>query len=305
MDHQRIFEVKSATKQNFGALWLSNFEANRNRIRNAQGVSALFEKMPGVPALVVGAGPSLDKNLQYLRAAAGKAVIICVDTILKGLVDEGVEPDFVMTLDPQPDIGNFFHGVDTLKKILVAPTIAHPRALEVWRGDVVFYNKYAPDIPQLVKIASEDPNLGYLIPGGSVLTVGLDLAFRMGTNPIGFAGQDLSYLPGAAYSSNTIYAGMEQDEFLREKGDVIVKDKDIFGREVLTQKSLFVTKQWMEWAFTNWKRKQPADFYNLTEGGIVSKSCKVMPLSEWMARFLKEEKNIGWNIKKALRKKRR
>lgn len=304
IDYQRLFEVKRATIRNFAGLWTANFEANRSAIARSPGVAAMFEKFPGVPSLVVGAGPSLDKNIQWLSMARGRALVICVDAIFAGLAEEGAEPSIVVTLDPQPDVARFFAGAPSKGKILAAPTIIHPDTLAAWEGEVVFYNKFAPDIPALVRIAAENPALGYLIPGGSVLTVGLDLAFRMGANPIGFLGQDLSILPGGpAYSSRVAGGRGDAGGFLH--GDDVVTDVDIFGREALTRKSLFITKQWMEWAFTTWKRKNgPADFYNLTEGGIVSNHCRVAALSEWIMTAPKGKRNIGWALKKALRRKR-
>lgn len=306
VDHQRLHEVKAATKANFGALWVANFKANIGAIGRSASVTSLFEKFEDIPALAIGAGPSLDKNIQWVKAAVGKAIIIGVDTNLTKLESAGINPNFVMCLDPQPDIANFFYGVDTTKKTLIAPTIIHPNALEAWKGEVVFYNKFAPDIPQLVQIAKQNPATGYLVPGGSVLTVGLDLAFKMSSNPIGFAGQDLSYpASGPAYSSDTLYKNLGYKElFSHQLGDM-VEDVDIFGNTVATKKSLFITKQWMEWAFETWKRKNRADYYNLTEGGIVTKNCEIMTLAEWVTRFCKEKKNFDWAIKKALRKKRR
>ncbi len=305
VDAKRLFEVKSTTVSNFGRLWTANYEANRSFISRYPGVVSLFERFNGVPAIVVGAGPSLDKNIRWLPPAQDRALIIGVDTILAGLENAGVKPTIAVTLDPQPDIARLFTGVNTTGRLLVAPTIAHPTTLEAWKGEIAFYNKYAPDIPQLTKIAQANPGAGYLIPGGSVLSIGLDLAFRMGANPIAFIGQDLSYPPGSAYSKNTVYGDADYKELLKEKLGDMVTDIDIFGRETPTQKSLFITKQWMEWAFTTWKRKGPADYYNCTEGGIVTKHCHIITLEEWVLRFCKEKKNFKWALEKAFKRKRR
>lgn len=305
IDHRRLYEVKSATIQNFASLWVSNFNANKSRIHNAHGVASLFEKFRNIPAVVVGAGPSLDKNIMWLGQAQGRAIIIAVDTIFASLIKAGITPTVVVTLDPQVEVARFFRDVDSSRRLLVAPTIAHPESLDQWKGDIVFYNKYAPDIPELVKIASINPGLGYLIPGGSVLTIGLDLEYRMGANPVAFAGQDLSYRSeGAAYAGDTLYGDNDYQSLFGDRIEQMVSDTDIFGRTVRTQKSMFVTKQWMEWAFTSWKRKNHADFYNLTEGGIVTRHCNITSLKEWVSRFCLETKNLEWGIRKALKTKR-
>ncbi|VAX14836.1 Motility accessory factor [hydrothermal vent metagenome] len=305
VDHKRLFEVKSATISNFNELWTANFKSNRSLIARYPGVTSLFEKFVDVPAVVVGAGPSLDKNIRWLAPAQDHALIIAVDTILGALEKTGVRPTIAVSLDPQPDIAMMFEGVASSGIPLVAPTIAHPSVLEAWKGELVFYNKFAPDIPRLVEIGQSNPDTGYLIPGGSVLSIGLDLAFRMGANPIAFIGQDLSYPKGSAYSKNTIYGDAGYEQLLKEKLGDMVTDTDIFGQETPTQKSLFVTKQWMEWAFTTWKRKNKADFYNCTEGGIVTKHCQITTFEEWVMKFCKEKKNFKWAIQKALKRKKR
>ncbi|MBI4828608.1 MAG: DUF115 domain-containing protein [Nitrospinae bacterium] len=305
VDDKTLYEVKSRTQANFGALWLRNFAAIKGEVSRRPRISALFDTLEGVPAIVVGAGPSLDKNLRLLKLAEGRALIICVDTILSALQTADIAPSVVVTLDPQPETALMFSRARTESLTLAAPTIISPRALAAWKGEVVFYHKYAPDIPPLVQVARAAPQVGYLIPGGSVLSVGLDLAFRMGCDPIAFAGQDLSYPPGAAYSRHTVYGDAGFGEMFREKMGDMVTSADIFGRVLPTQKSLFVTKQWMEWAFGALKREKPAAFYNCTEGGIVTQGCRIVTLREWLARFARERRNIAWAMKKALSRGKR
>lgn len=306
-DLRRVHEVKAATLWTFEALWNANYEANRGLISRSPRVSWLFGKFNDVPALIVGAGPSLEKNIHLLGSIQGRAAVIAVDTALMPLVSAGVSPALTVMLDPQPDVARFFEGVNTSRKILVAPSIASPKALSGWKGEIVFYNKFAPDIPALTRIASQSQELGFLIPGGSVLSVGLDLAFRMGSGAIGFAGQDLSYPPGGrAYVSGTTYGDVETDGALENAVEEIVCETDIFGRSLRTKKSLSVTKQWMEWAFLNLRRDRgKAEFFNLTEGGIVTRDCCLMSLAEWSRRFLSGNVNMDWLVKKALQKKRK
>ena len=52
-----------------------------------------------VPAFVVSAGPSLNKNIKELRRAKNKSFIIAVDTAVKPLLQEGIVPDMFATLD--------------------------------------------------------------------------------------------------------------------------------------------------------------------------------------------------------------
>jgi hypothetical protein len=62
-------------------------------------VNELKDQYKGRPAIIVSAGPSLRKNKHQLRDAQGKAVIIAVQTILQPLLEMGIEPQFVTSLD--------------------------------------------------------------------------------------------------------------------------------------------------------------------------------------------------------------
>jgi hypothetical protein len=93
---EQIREVKSATILRFNQVWQQNFQANRSTIEQNLGVIALKNKFRNLPCIVVGAGPSLDKNVRFLHRAQNKAVIISCDAALKPLMGHGIVPEFVV-----------------------------------------------------------------------------------------------------------------------------------------------------------------------------------------------------------------
>lgn len=299
-----IQEVKSATLLRFNELWKQNFKFNQSAILRNPGVSSLKNKFRNLPGIVVGAGPSLDKNIQLLGQAKDKAVIIASDAALKPLLAHDIVPSFVACLDPQEDIVKFFKGLPTRGITLIAPSIVHPKVLGLWEGDVVFYSKFAPDIPTLTEIQKQAPHLGHLTPGGTVLSIAYDLAFQMGTNPILFVGQDLSYPKKKTHSR----AGENADEnleatFQRQQENMVL-ETDIHGRRLPTLKAMSVSKQWFDWAFTTWKREDPVNIINCSEAGILRDHCGLMSLSEAIFKYCGKKVNVAWTLKKALNRKR-
>ena len=298
MSEQRLFEVKTATIAFLGEVWERNYTRNKQDIARTPGVVGLFNRFGGLPAVLVGAGPSLDRNIRLLPLAKGKAVIISCDAALKILLENGITPDIVVNLDPQPFIANFFDGIDTRNMTLIAPTIVHPSLRESWKGAFFYYNKHAPDIPLLARISLECPHVGALIPGGSVLSVAFDLAFKSGADPIAFVGQDLGYTSEKAYAAGGCFDGYSAQEVFDLPGDTIVDADDIFGRSLKTQKSMTVTKQWFNWAFSNWDDSKKRRIYNCSESGILT-GCGIIPFGEFVSRFCAKTANIAWTIKKA------
>ena len=303
MARDHVYQVKQATLAFLGKLWEDNYAKNRSGIAVTPGVAGLFGRFKGVPAVVVGAGPSLDRNVRYLAHAKGRAVIIACDTALKVLSGRGVVPDIVINLDPQAKILHFFEGVDTRGMALAAPTIVHPALRAQWQGDFFFYNKHAPDIPFLAQIEAHHRETGTLVPGGTVLSVAFDLAFKSGADPIAFIGQDLSYTAANAYASGSHLEDYKSQDIFDQPGDTIVESKDIFGRTIKTQKQMAVTKKWFDWAFKEWNGDRKRRIYNCSEGGILTE-CDQMPFNEFVARYCLKKINVGWAVKKAAKVKR-
>ena len=64
-----------------------------------------------IPAVIVSAGPSLDKNVHLLKKIQGKALIITVDASIRAVIQAGVRPDILCTIDPNsPE--RFFSDLD-------------------------------------------------------------------------------------------------------------------------------------------------------------------------------------------------
>lgn len=302
---EQIREVKSATLLRFNQIWQRNFLSNRDAIQRNPGVIALKNKFRDIPCIVVGAGPSLDKNIRYLKKACEKAIILCCDAALKPLLSHGIVPNFVVVLDPQEEIARFLSNVPQNGITLIVPTIVHPSILELWQGEILFFNKFAPDIPTLVEIQKMVPEVGILTPGGTVLSVTYDLAFQAGCNPILFVGQDLSYPKNNSHSRGSDAAGKGLKTMVEKQKDSIVLETDMNNQQLRTLKSMSVSKQWFNWAFTTWKRDNPVVVSNCSEAGILTDHCTLLTLNEAIYKFCKTKVNVSWILKKALKRKSR
>ena len=302
---EQIREVKSANLLRVNQVWQRNFQANRNAVERNPGVIALKNKFRGLPCIVVGAGPSLDKNIRFLHRAQNKAVIISCDAALKPLMGHGIVPDFVVCLDPQEEISRFLVNVPHKGITLVVPSIVHPHVIKLWENDVLFFNKFAPDIPTLVEIQKIVPHIGILTPGGTVLSVTYDLAFQAGGSPIIFVGQDLSYPKKKSHSHGSDAAGQGLKMMMEKHKDHLVLETDINGQSLRTLKSMSVSKQWFNWAFTTWNRENLLSVFNCSEAGILTDHCILEPLTEAIYKHCTQKLNVPWILKKALKRKNR
>ena len=77
-------------KQKNGALYRNNTLRNVRSIAAEADAAVLRDAFGGLPALVIGAGPSLDRNIADIAAHRDRALIIAADTALRPLLAAGI-----------------------------------------------------------------------------------------------------------------------------------------------------------------------------------------------------------------------
>jgi hypothetical protein len=241
-------------RKRFAGRYLLNTLSNLPAIVAEGDVAALAGVFAGTPAIVVGAGPSLDDNLESLQAIAGRAVIIAVDTTLRPLLAAGIRPHLVVALDPSElNATNLLGIADTEGSWLVSEGSIDPRVLPEFAGRAFTFK--ISDHHPWPWLRAHGSDRGTLRAWGSVLTSAFDLACHMGCDPMVFAGADLAYTNGLLYCRNTIYEGTrahltgvaERAEAFREglRQRKTCKAPDLRGMSVLTTPLLVQFRDWL------------------------------------------------------------
>lgn len=179
-----------STRKRFGKEWQLQTLRNIPHIIRHPGVQSLFGRFAGLPALVVGAGPSLDACIPQLRKLSGRFVVICVGRALRRYVKlVRTPPALSITGDGQPFVKNHF-ATKPAGVPVVASCFTHP---EVIQGlDRVFFMEMdAMGLPEW--LGGKLGPRGEIFAGGNVSTAGMSLAIELGCNPVLMAGVDFSY----------------------------------------------------------------------------------------------------------------
>jgi hypothetical protein len=257
--------------------FLDNFVQNLLKAAGSPGVIKFAGMFPGMPAVIVSAGPSLDKNIHELRGFEDKILILSTDTALKPLLAAGIDPHFVLTGDPS--YTNYLHLKDapSQQALLVAEATSYPAVFAEFDGKTItciFENSALRSLSDLLG------NKGTLRAWGSVATMALDFALLLQCNPITFMGQDLAHTDGRIYCSGIRFdeewfAGIADPEAWQTKlkalraGRRTIMAEDIHGKPVETTDKLASYWNWMLKVF----RDHPdVRFINATEGGILKEA---------------------------------
>ena len=294
-------EFTAYAKTNISTLVLNGRRTAENVTRNlpwyiaAPSLSRLKDCFKDKPAVIVSAGPSLRKNKHLLPKVAGKAIIVAVQTTLQPLLEMGVEPHFVTSLDYHDISTRFF---ERLPKNIRTELVAEPKAtnaiFDLHTGPLsILGNDFAESL-----IAEMKLNKAKLPAGATVAHLAYYVAEYCGCDPIIFIGQDLGFSDGLCYAPGTSYEDVWKPELSRfctvemKQWEQIVRDRNILrrtvdhaGRPTYTEERLFTYLQQFERDFA----KSKAKIIDATEGGVLKRGAMSMTFAQAIEQFCTEE----------------
>jgi hypothetical protein len=264
---------------------ITNFE-----YQSAADAGLLFGRFRNVPLVLVSAGPSLDRNIDQLRGVEDRCFILSVDTALRPLLAAGITPHAAIMADPSELNAQHIVGALPKSTYLIAEQAAHASALQTATKRFLFGLGLFPD--QL--FGKFRFGKATLEAWGSVATTALDLACRVGANPIIFAGQDFAYSWNRDYASNTIYHGNWFD--VTESGQVQIPD--VRNNNVYTTETLIAYRDFF---VRRMKRELGVRFINATEGGILTQGAEILPLKDVLQACATRRIDIGGMLRDCYR----
>lgn len=238
-----------------------------------------------IPVIIVSAGPSLDKNINDLKAAQGKAIIVAVDSALKYLLKINLIPDFVVTIDARKSMSHF--ESEEFKTIpLLCMMSSNNEVLKEHKGRKIFFEleKYTSELYKYF----EKPWFSY-VAGGSVATAAYSIFVCMGFRTIILIGQDLAYKDGATHAGG-INRNVRNMNALRG-----IAVESIDGEQIETRGDWLGYLQWFENAIAANPTVLTID---ATEGGAKIKGSQIMTLKDAVSRFCLKEIDCAGIIEK-------
>ena len=230
--------------------WLENVRANAPHV--AADISRLWKEGDYGEGISAAAGPSLETDLMDLRLMRLGRELAVVDAGLKFLLDQGLEPDYVVSTDSSERVAQML-DVGPCRAKLILNVIAHPKVREVWKGEI-FWWVMASNVLDLDEGAMmQDLHSaasrigGKLVPGGNVSSAAFGfMASVRNVQKLHLFGHDFCW-KGRMYPQG---AGMEDMEAARmkEEGEAgtIFEVQNTRGEKVFTNLSLQRYAEWHE-----------------------------------------------------------
>jgi hypothetical protein len=292
-EEKSLSNLSVATNVRRGVEFMNACLLNLHSVIKKPGVKIMKDIYAGCTAIVVSAGPSLDKNIHLLKKAKGKAVIIATGGALPTLLACEIVPDIVVEIDPVTEnIEDKFQECPELKNVPFICLAAYtPELVNIYPGPL-FINGVGGNLAyQWLANYWEDKGIIECF-GGSVAHLAFATAEHVGADVIALIGQDLSYkgdrLHTVGYSDDLdrrleVGAEKKQENIL---GGIPVRD--IFGEEVLSIVQFMTFKT----SFENRIKVSKKVIINATEAGLPINGARNMRLIDFIDEYCNGQKEI-------------
>ncbi len=233
----------------------------------------MMEKKPlkDKKVLIISAGPSIDKSIEWIKENQNKFIIVCVDIILRKLENYNIKPDIIVSIDPKAVISTFFDlkDINFIKdSTIIFASQQHESVIEKIK-DLNFY------FVQPFSISSE-PEFHFAVPNVGTYSFGISLF--LGATELYLVGSDAAFNQetGSRYSNDNTKIQIdtiEDHQELKEQGIIsesdIIEVKGNLKDKVKTNRELLRFKETYErFIYEHRKVNKDLEFtaYNLSDG---------------------------------------
>jgi hypothetical protein len=261
---ERFTAVVAAVRVNVASVMIQTQLTLRNCLQNLDhyatrpGIETLRGVFAGRSAIVVSAGPSLQRNVELLSrpGVADRFVIVAAQTVLRPLLDRGIRPHFVCALDYNEVSKRFYEGLteEAVRGVtLVAEPKVNPSVPAAFPGKIRMVGDEFLDAVLGAREASGGVarQMGRIQAGTTVAHLCCYLARFLGCDPVCLIGQDLGFTDGQYYAAgaaiHTVWGAelngfktlemMEWQRIVRHR-HILRKETDQLGRPVYTDEQM-------------------------------------------------------------------
>lgn len=268
--------IDTNTRIKFNGRWFEATMRNIPYILNSIPINNYTNKFKNKPAIIVSAGPSLEKNINELGRVKDTMMVLSGGRTLKPLLDINVNPHMLAVVDPD---NPSYHLVEDYIENIDIPLFFYEKTneqvVENHQGKKVFFTQ--SDIVREIV----DQDVVDCVYGGSVAHTMTRIALEMGCNPIIFIGQDLAYTDNKNHAAIAKYKNAKTVENTKiEMTDCFVED--INGDKVRTSALLNNFRLELEELI---RRYPEVEFINATEGGAKIKGTRQLALKECIDKY--------------------
>ncbi|WP_026517142.1 motility associated factor glycosyltransferase family protein [Butyrivibrio sp. MC2021] len=253
-------------KENFQLL---TYNFSQNNALGDSYVNDISNEIKGKEIFLIAGGPSLSPCIPILQNCSEDSIILCVGTSAGKLMDNGIKPEFIVLIDGLPVTKKqLMHTFDYDETRLIYLATACHETVMLFDGKR--YITYQEGF-ELSEKAALERKLPLYKTGGSVSTLALDLAVKLGAKKVTCLGLDLAYTYNQFHASGI----SDNNDVEAEQGKIILKSTS--GGEVRTASTLASYHDWIEKYIAS--TDNLPELVNISDGSYI-KGMKNITVSE-------------------------
>ncbi len=299
-------DVTLLSAANVNTLLIYGYGIMVNNVRNLNhflrypDVSVLDNVWEGKPIVCVSAGPSLSKNIAFLKKIQNDVYIIAMTAVLRPLLAAGIKPDMITMVDMSEQVMRYLEGIDTSDMYSVIELGCFHEIVDKYPAKYIFSMsaiRTSQFMNDLVGKLNMNINEKFILPGSlTVATLSILLAKVMGASKIILLGHDLAYsdkthVKGSRFSHPTKIIEVNGRRTFENKlydGEVLeyselVPVKGFWGDQVDSTYSFITFREYIEKVIKTFGM----DVVNATEGGSYIEGTEHITLKEAYQRYIK------------------
>lgn len=246
---------------------------HRNRL-----VEDLVKKLPDdLPVIIVAGGPSLNKNVEDLKKAKNRALIICIDRAVSTLSAHDIRPDLLITIDPEKNPA--YLDDEKLRDIpLISAFQTKKESQQLFDGRIFYFiaGPYESKLPELADRLLPMGNYG-----GNVASAAYTLFALYRMKNVILVGQDLANLGIRTHAD-----GSDDGAYLDAH---VIEAEGVNGGTVQTNGAWLAFRDFYEQMILSCPWTTCID---ATEGGVLIHGSKVMTLQQAIDEICTKEYDI-------------
>lgn len=253
---------KTANLAQFIGFCVDEFNMMKNSFRNLRTgdkrMLATAKLKANAPVFIVGSGPSLEKNIEFLKSVQDSVIIFTSGSSLKVLLKNGIVPDIHANLERAKSIYERHvelveEGFDLKQTYVVLTTTIWP-GIDAFFKDAVFFLR--PALSPLAVYCEEDAQILYG-EGPQVTNTAFAFMSRLAPPAIYLLGVDLGTTDPSLPRARDAWKGIRPRK-------LTIPMRGNAGRTVMTDSALLQQKNTLEGMIR--KLKGAAKVYNLGDG---------------------------------------
>lgn len=281
-------------------LFCRNILQNMLRLQNSFCINRWRGEFQGVPAVICGAGPSLQAAASHLKHLENKALLFAGGSTLSALSHLGIRPHLGLAIDPNPREYDCLKGCHYSDLPLIYGGRLLPKAFELFHGPLGYIRSGTGGacesyLEEKLGVKEEEigPDLGR--EALSVTTLAVATAVALGCDPIIFVGVDMAYTDQKLYAQG-VKATWRLNQEETRVSEQLVRRKDRLGRPIFT-----LVKWIMESDTLSSYAKLHRDrrFFNASEGGLGFRKIPYQPFE----KLIQEHCTQSYNLRERISKK--